>query len=280
MQKGKRICAENQLLFSTARVFSLINPTELHRCFGTWIMQIYQLLTWDIVSIDGKTARGSSHKAANEKAIHRVNAFSPRQKVSLVSVKTPDKSNEIKAIPVLLNQLNVAGCIVTTDAMGTQRGISKLIRAKKAHYTLALKENHKRLYRKVDHLFNRADDLNYNGMVYHKISDEKNYDHSRIEDREYTILPSMYLPQYQSVWADITAFVRVKTVRHVNNEIQQATRYYITSIPFKKYQKMKESIREHWGVENRLHYKLDVGLHEDDCPIYRGHAAENLCTMR
>lgn len=130
------------------------------------------------------------------------------------------------------------------------------------------------------HLFDRADALNYEGMVYKQQKDEMNYDHSRIEYREYTIIPSMYLPQYQSSWSDLSAFVRVKTIRHVNDKVEEATRYYITSIPFKKYKKMPEAIREHWGVENRLHYKLDVGMHEDRCPIYRGHAAENLCIMR
>lgn len=164
--------------------------------------------------------------------------------------------------------------------MGTQKGIANLIRLKEAHYMLALKKNHHRLYNKVDNLFNEADALGYKTMVYKK-KEIKNYDHSRIEERKYTILPSMYLPKYGQQWKDLSAYLRVELQRILlDGEIERATRYYITSIPYKKYRKMTESIREHWSIENGLHYKLDVGMNEDQRPIYRGYADRNLSIMR
>lgn len=164
--------------------------------------------------------------------------------------------------------------------MGTQKGIAKLIRLKEAHYVLALKKNHKRMYKKVDTLFAKADELNYNAMVYQQ-KESMNYDHSRIEERTYTILPAMYLPSYCQQWKDLSAYVRVQSVRHLpTGDIERATRYYISSLPYKKHQKMQQAIREHWQIENGLHYKLDVGMNEDQCPIYRGYADRNLSIMR
>jgi predicted transposase YbfD/YdcC len=237
-------------------------------------------MTDDLINIDGKAARGSSHKRSGKKAIHIVNAYCPRLKATLSSVKTMEKSNEIKAIPILLQNLNPAGCTVTIDAMGTQRGIANLIRQKRAHYLLSLKENHKRFYRKVDRLFLLAHEKNFQGMVY-KNYETKDYGHGRIEERQYKVLPTMYLPAYKKEWRDISAFIQLRSKRYLAcGKIEESTRYYITSLQFEKYIKMCEAIRGHWGVENNLHWKLDVGLREDDCPIYRGNADQNLGIMR
>jgi len=263
-----------------ARVFSLIDPNEFERCLREWIQGICTLFSEDIIAIDGKTTRGSSHKRGNKKATHLINAYSARLSTVLGSTVTPDKSNEIKGIPVLLKTLNIKDKIITIDAMGTQKGIANLIRLKEAHYMLALKKNHGRLYKKVDALFNKAEELNYKAMVY-KEKETKNYDHTRIEQRKYTILPTMYLPSYSQTWRDLSAYVRVESERHLSNGvIEKATRYFITSIPYKKYRTIPQAIREHWSIENGLHYKLDVGMREDQCPIYRGYADRNLSVMR
>jgi predicted transposase YbfD/YdcC len=265
--------------YTFARIFSIIDPENFDQCVREWISQICHLMMYDLINLDGKTLCGSSHDRGEKKAIHIVNAYSPRHKVTLGSVKTPDKSNEIKGIPVLIKNLNPQGCIITIDAMGMQKGIANLIREKRAHYVLALKKNHRRFYRKVHHLFTLADEKNFEGMVYKK-EEAKNYDHSRIEEREYTILPMMYLDAYKKDWRDLSAFIRVKSRRHLGDIIEEEVRYYITSLPFKKYLKMCQAVREHWSVENCLHWKLDVGLNEDDCPIYRGYADQNLSIMR
>lgn len=265
--------------YTLARVFSLIDPDDFQTCFMNWVTQVYQLLEDDIVNIDGKTLRGSSHKNGDKKAAHIINAYSARKKITLGEVKTPDKSNEIKGIPILLKQLNLAHAIITMDAMGTQKGIASLIRKKQSHYVLALKQNHKRFYRKVNRLFERADQLNFRGMVARQWSD-KNYDHSRIEEREYTILPMMYLAQYRKTWKDLSVFIRVKSTRETVEGIERSVRYYISSIPYHKYHKAAQAVRQHWSIENSLHWKLDIAMNEDQCQIYRGHAAQNLATMR
>lgn len=262
-----------------ARVFSLIDPEQFKGCVMEWINEICQLVNEDIINVDGKTLCGSSHLNGGKAALHIINAFAARQKITLAEVKTPDKSNEIKGIPVLLNLLNPKDMIITIDAMGTQKGIAKLIRKKQAHYVLALKKNHKRFYKKVHQLFERSDELHYNGMVYRQWKD-RNYGHGRIEEREYTVLPLMYLSGFKKNWTDLSLFIRVRTKRHTSKAIEEQTRYYISSLPFKKYHKAGQAIRQHWSVENTLHWKLDVALHEDNCPIYRGFAAENLATMR
>ena len=264
-----------------ARVFSLIDPKQFEQCYREWISYQVSFIHEELINVDGKTIRGSYHHASDKKAAHIVSAYLPRQGIALGSEKTEQKSNEIKAIPILLNALPIEGCIITMDAMGTQKGIAKLIRLKKSHYVLALKKNHKRFYNKVTQSFSRADELNFKAMVYRQGSSD-DYGHHRIEKRQYTILPSMYLPRYQQEWKDCQAFIRVESSRYCLTKKKEETSccYYITSLPFQRHQKMCESIRGHWGIENGLHYKLDVGLHEDATHICRGYAAENLAVMR
>ena len=199
--------------------------------------------------------------------------------MTIGSIKTPDKSNEIKGIPPLLKLLPISGCIITIDAMGTQKGIANLIRLRGAHYMLALKKNHKRFYKKVETLFVKAKQLNYNAMVY-KESEVYDYDHSRYEKREYTVLPMMYLPSESKIWNGLQAFIQVKSMRYIGDEKQEMSRYYISSLPFHNYLLMAKSIRHHWHIENRLHWKLDVAMREDDCRIYHPHSAENFSTLR
>lgn len=265
-----------------ARVMARLNPEALERCVRQWFEQFYQLSPWDIINFDGKTACGSGHVNGDKKNMHLVNAYLPRHSISLGSERTLDKSNEIKAIPRLLKDLNIAGTIITMDAMGTQKGIANLIREKQAHYVLALKENHKRFYRYVEDKFSRADQLHYQNML-SKDKKTDDYGHHRIEGREYTILPLMYFFKYKKDWKGLQAIIRVRSNRQLlqkGHAEQASTRYYISSVPFNMSDKMCEAIRSHWSIENKLHWKLDVGLHEDNCLIYRGFADQNLAAMR
>lgn len=263
------------------RVLSAIDPIVFEQSIRKWVSEISQLLEFDIISIDGKTACGSGHVNGDKKSMHLINAYLAREKVSLGSVRTPDKSNEIKGIPILLKPLNIMGSIITIDAMGTQKGIANLIRIKQAHYVLALKKNHGKFYRKAESVFSRANELQFESMVSRdtKVDD---YGHHRMEERKYTIL-SMYFFKFKNSWRDLQAVVQVKSKRiflDKKKTDEESVRYYITSLPFKMHEKMCEAIRMHWSVENNLHWKLDVGLHEDDCQIYRGHADQNLAAMR
>lgn len=262
-----------------ARVIARINPDELQHYIKVWFLQMYHLLTWDMIHIDGKTIKSSKVPSKDKKADHIVNAYASRRGFHLSSVKVPDKTNEIKAIPRLLKTINTSGCILTIDAMGTQRGIAKLIRKNRAHYVLSLKQNHKRLYRKVSRLFAKADQANQESMT---ISQWRETDvaHGRVETRCYTVLPVMYLYKYKQDWKDLSAYIRVESRREVNGKVECSVRYYLTSIPYYQYKKMGQAIRSHWSVENNLHWKLDVGLHEDRCRIRRDHACQNLSTLR
>lgn len=262
------------------RVFGLISPEELLACFIEWSTSIAILAPGSIIAIDGKTVRKSYHKRIEQKPLHLINAYVTDQRITIGSIKTPDKSNEIKGIPPLLKTLTIAGCVITIDAMGTQKGIAKLIRMREAEYVLALKKNHKTFYRAVEKLFNAAALLQYNAMVF---KDEKTFDceHSRIEHRKYRFLPIMYLPQFQSAWKDLQTIVEVQSIRDAGGGNQDiSVRYYITSIPLKKFQLTQRAIREHWAIENSLHWKLDVAMNEDNCRIYNPNAAENFSTLR
>ncbi len=262
-----------------ARVFSLIEPSEFKKCFTLWMGQLFTLVKFDMIHIDGKSLCDSARKTQNKKATHIVNAYLPKEQVTLGEVRVLDKTNEIKAIPILLKKLSIKDCIITIDAMGTQKGIANLIRLKQAHYVLTLKKNHKKFYRYVDRIFSKSDEIAYANMVTH-VEKINNYGHGRIEQRKYTLLPMMYFYKYKKVWRDLQAIIRVQTTRCVGEKIENSTRYYITSLPFTENLRMYHSIRQHWSIENNLHWKLDVGLGEDVCLATRGHAAENLSTMR
>lgn len=263
-----------------ARVFALIKPEEFERCLLEWIKEICELVTGDVITLDGKVIRGSSDSAKEKTASHIVNAYSAKHESTLGCVKVPDKSNEIKGIPLLLKTLDIKGTTVTIDAMGTQKGIAKLIREKQGNYVLSLKQNHPRFYRKVSSLFAKAEGLNYKAMVARQ-QETKDYGHGRIEKRAYTVLPVMYLYRYKKDWKDLQTFIQVISWRHLKTgELQKSVRYYISSIPLCQYKRICFAIREHWQVENGLHYKLDVGLREDACLIRRGYADQNLSVMR
>lgn len=262
-----------------ARVFSLICPEEFKKCLFVWMSQFFELLANDIINIDGKSLCGSARPSHQQKATHIVNAYLAKEQVTLAEVRVLDKTNEIKAIPVILKSLHVKGGIITIDAMGTQKGIANLICIKQAHYVLALKENHRKFYRCVNRIFLEADKINYQGMVW-KTEKRKNYGHGRIEERTYTLLPMMYFFNYKKDWRNFQCVLRIQSVRYKRGMVEESTRYYITSLPFHQFERMIQATRQHWSIENELHWKLDVGLAEDACQVTRGYAAQNLATLR
>lgn len=262
-----------------ARVFSLLDPDEFKQAVRAWMGQFFELLRYDVIALDGKCLRGSARKSQSKKGDHIVNAYLAKEQVVLGESRVDSKSNEIKAMPTLLKMLDIKGAIITIDAMGTQKGIANLTRIKQGHYVLALKRNHKRFYRRVDRTFMRADELSYDNMVFNHL-EEKDYGHGRLEYRRYTVLPSMYFHQYKKVWRDLSAVIRVESQRYKNGEEETSVRYYITSLPFREFKRACYAIRQHWSIENNLHWKLDVGLNEDGWLASRGHAAENLSTLR
>lgn len=261
------------------RVFSIIPADEFEYCFRIWSSSVREKRKQEVIAIDGKTLRNSSHNAIGQKALHLINAYATQNGLTLAVEKTPDKSNEIKGIPKLLKSINIEDCVVTIDAMGCQKGIANLIRLKEANYVLALKKNHKRFYKKVELLFQQAEKNNYDSMVtyHHTMTDS---DHSRGERREYSCLPVMYLPLYKKRWKDLDTFIKVKSIRHTAKGKQTSTRYYISSLSPKQYLRICSAIREHWHIENRLHWKLDVSFKEDQSRTHARNGPQNLSSLR
>ena len=261
-----------------ARVFARIDPLEFEECFRNWVKEIAKLIPGEVISIDGKTLRHSGSKGIGQKAIHLVNAWANEQRLVLGQTKVNDKSNEITAIPELIKVLELSGCLVTIDAMGTQTQIAELIQDKGADYCLALKGNHKYLYEKVIELFTLAEAQDWSGVEsdFHRTIEKG---HGRTEIRRYWTMPVQELCFAQEQWVGLQSIGLVESVRKIGTETTTTKRYYLNSFTSNA-QLLALAVRSHWGVENRLHWVLDVGIKEDGCPVYSEHSPENLARVR
>lgn len=260
------------------RVFSLINPEEFGKCFVGWIRSAFPLGESDIVAIDGKTARRSHDRINGKSAIHVVSAWAVRNRLILGQVKTDDKSNEITAIPELLKTLDIKGCVVTTDAMGCQKEIVRQIVAQGADYVLSLKGNQGNLHKEVELFFQDAKKDGYKDMVpeTHTTVDGG---HGRVETRTYTVTADVDWFEEKSKWMNLTTFGMVESTREIGDQTTHETRYFISSLPCDA-KRFAEAARDHWGVENSLHWCLDISFGEDDSRVRSGHAPANLAIIR
>lgn len=260
------------------RVFSLLDPRILKKCFHNWIAAIVKKINGEVIAIDGKTVRRSFANANKKSAIHIVSAWASESKIVLGQVKVNEKSNEITAIPELLEILDIKGCTITIDAMGTQKNIAEIIIDKESNYILALKDNHKTLCEDVKLIFKEPDkmaDMNIE-HDYHKTIDK---DHGRVEIREcYTTCNIDWL-ESRNDWKGLKSIVMIKSTRIVNEETSVESRFYITSLEANAKIIMK-SIRAHWGIENSLHWVLDIAFREDECRIRKDNAPENFNILR
>lgn len=262
-----------------ARVVSALSPEGIQSCFVSWVQSIAKITDGEIVAIDGKQARRSYDKKNRKAALHMVSAWACQNGVVLGQQKTDSKSNEITAIPQLLDILEVKGCIVTLDAMGCQRAIAQKIRDKKADYILALKGNQSDLQEATKDFFETAFKKDWLSIDY-AVFTEGDYGHGRIESRTcYALLLPDYLKEFQKEWADLTSLICIASIREIDGVTQQKTRYYVSSLA-PNAEKISHAIRCHWHVENSLHWVLDVTFNEDNSRIRRGYSAENMCVMR
>ena len=245
------------------RVFGMIEPREFERCFASWVRSIRKKTKDEVVSIDGKTLCGSS-------AIEIVSAWSSANQLVLGQVKVSEESNEMKAIPNLLEILYLKGCIVTVDAGNCHKEISEKITEKKADYVFALKRNHENLYDDVKFYFE-------NEQI-KKSTVTQNKGHGRIEKREYYLETNIEWLHGRDEWTNLNAIGMVKSTVLEKNKLREETRFFITSLM--SVDLFAKAVREHWGIENSLHWCLDVAFHEDDCQVRANNVAENFAVVR
>ena len=260
------------------RVFSLLEPQAFQEAFQAWVRAI-QAKIEGVVAIDGKTVRGSHDRANGKKAIHIVSAWATDDGLSLGQVKVDDKSNEITAIPELLRVLELKGCLVTTDAMGCQRDIARDIVEGGGDYLLAVKDNQQTLAEDVEEEFKQAqaDAFAHMEHLYHVTLDKG---HGRIEKRQYWYTHDVQGLGTLERWHELNAMVMCRASRTLNGETSVEDRYFISSCTHSNVEKIAHGVRAHWGIENGLHWVLDVAFLEDQSRIRAGHAAQNMATIR
>ena len=259
-------------------VFMRLDPLEFEEHFLMWVRAVAKKIK-GLVSIDGKQLRRSHDKNKGKKAIYMVSAWSNENKLVLGQRKVDEKSNEITAIPKLLDVLVLAGCIITIDAMGCQTDIAQKIIDKEGNYVLSVKKNQKTLLSDIIGIFEAADEIDFSAVKhdYYSRAEKK---HGRLEVRHCWVITD---PEYLSLlsgqenWAGLKAIVRAKAEREGSEKA--IVRYYITSLE-EKAEFLANAVRGHWGIGNQLHWVLDVVFREDDSRVRNGNSAENFAVLR
>ena len=258
-------------------IFAALDSEAFQRCFVSWVSAITKIPA-EVIAIDGKTCRRSYKKKGANDAIHIVSAFAAQQRLVLGQTKVDAKSNEIVAIPKLLNMLSLEGAIVSIDAMGCQKEIAKLIVDKNADYVLALKGNQGTLREDVE-LF--ATEQKTNGFKDTIVSQHETVDgdHGRIETRKYTVFHDISWLKERHNWPGLNAIVMVESTRETGSKIETETRFYITSLKDTA-DRIATAVRGHWAIENSLHWVMDMVFRDDDCRVREGNAAANFVTLK
>lgn len=254
------------------RVFAVLEPQQLAGALRQFVQALTGSLQGEAVAIDGKTLARSGERTTGKEALHLVSAWATQRGVVLGQVATANHSNEITAIPVLLQLLDVRGATVTIDAMGCQKAIARQVRDQGADYVLAVKGNQKNLEEAVQFRLGRG----HSNVARSKLKTrEKN--HGRKEQRTYTAMAAP--PAVRRHWPDAQSIVRVCRETTEQRKKTKEVRNFISSLP-PQVQRLATLIRGHWGIENRLHWSLDVTFNEDQSRIRQGHAAENAALLR
>lgn len=260
------------------RVFALLDPEEFRACFRCWMQAVFEVSAGEVVPIDGKTLRRSHDASANKAALHLVSAWAAENGAVLGQVATEEKSNEITAIPELIRKLELAGCIVTIDAMDCQTEIAREIRQNKADYVLAAKGNQERLCERVQDTFDHYEEHEAAG---HQFSYHETFERNRGRD-ERRMCWSVPAPEWidpEGRWQDLRSVGMVVCERTAGGETTVETRYYVSSLESDAAE-LARAVRSHWLIENSLHWVLDVVFREDDSRMRVGHSAQNFAVVR
>jgi predicted transposase YbfD/YdcC len=260
-------------------ILGALQPAEFEKCLLSWVTALHEITEGQVIAIDGKTLRRSFDTASSKAPIHMVSAWATANHVALGQVATDAKSNEITAIPKLLEILEIKGCLVTIDAMGCQREIAEQIVAARADYVLAVKDNQPKLCAAIRDFFTEQleDDLE---SVPHHRHETHETGHGRKDDRYYYLAKLPVDFPLQEKWSGLKAIgMAVRVTEHKDGRASDDVRYYITS-RYLSGAKFAAAVRGHWGIENSLHWQLDVTFGEDQCRLRKGHADANFSLLR
>lgn len=254
-------------------LFSTLCPDKFCECFVAWVSMVSNITEGELIAIDGKRVRGSYDRYDKKAAIHMVSAWATENELVLGQVKVDDKSNEITAIPKLLEILELKGAIISIDAMGCQKEIAKQIVTAEADYILALKGNQSALKEQVEGAFDKIVPNSKNTIT------EKG--HGRMETRKCTVVTNLEFIEESKNWESLHSIIKINARREdiISGKYSEETRYYISSLDAGA-ERFNQLVRQHWGIENQLHWTLDVTFSEDKSRIRKGHADQNFSTMR
>jgi len=256
-------------------ILATLDADAFQRCFVAWVADLIGVPE-GVVAIDGKTVRRS--KGAAKDAIHMVSAFAARQRLVLGQVKVADKANEIVAIPKLLDMLAIEGAVVTIDAMGCQRAIAQKIVDKRADYILALKGNQGALRQDVELFVAEQNARDFKDTTVSR-AETVDGDHGRVETRAITVIHDIDWLQERHAWPGLKSLIMVESTREMSDRTERQTRFFITSLVLIANQ-IAPLVRDHWAVENSLHWVLDMVFRDDECRLRTDHAPANFTTLK